>query len=111
MSAANNADIAKDFELGFEPDDEIAPIARKHAIRVMLKDPATLICCILLVLLVAAALFASRVAPYDPLAQSVLRANQPPSAAHWIGTDKFGRDILSRIIYGARTSLLLGISA
>jgi peptide/nickel transport system permease protein len=40
-----------------------------------------------------------------------LRANKPPSAEHWIGTDKFGRDILSRIIFGARISLLLGLSA
>ena len=111
MSAADNAGIEKDFELEFESDDETAPIARRHAIRMILENPATLICCILLVLLFAAALFAPIVAPYDPLAQSVLRANQPPSAAHWIGTDKFGRDILSRIIFGARTSLLIGISA
>jgi peptide/nickel transport system permease protein len=61
--------------------------------------------------LVLVAIFAPLIAPYDPLQQSVLHANQLPTAEHWIGTDKFGRDILSRIIFGARTSLLLGVTA
>ena len=47
-------------------------------------------------------------APYDPLL-SVDAARQPPSAAHWFGTDRLGRDVLSRVIYGTRISLLLGI--
>ena len=53
----------------------------------------------------------TEIAPYDPLAQSLLNINLPPSAEHWLGTDQFGRDVLSRIIYGARTSLLLGVTA
>ncbi len=62
---------------------------------------------ILLFVLVAA--FAPWLAPYDPLAQSFIRINQPPSAAHWLGTDQFGRDVLSRMIYGSRNSLILGL--
>jgi peptide/nickel transport system permease protein len=54
------------------------------------------------------ALLAPWLAPHDPLAQSILAVNQQPSAAHWLGTDQFGRDVLSRIIYGSRNSLLFG---
>jgi ABC-type dipeptide/oligopeptide/nickel transport system permease subunit len=55
------------------------------------------------------ALFAPVLAPYDPLAQGVGPANQSPTWAHWAGTDSFGRDMLSRIIYGARIALVVGI--
>jgi peptide/nickel transport system permease protein len=55
------------------------------------------------------ALFAPALAPYDPLAQGVGPTNQGPTWAHWAGTDSFGRDMLSRIIYGARIALAVGI--
>ncbi|MFN2383558.1 MAG: ABC transporter permease [Gemmatimonadota bacterium] len=48
-------------------------------------------------------------APYDPLAQDLAASLQGPSWAHWFGTDSFGRDILSRVLYGARVSLLVGV--
>jgi peptide/nickel transport system permease protein len=54
------------------------------------------------------AAFAPWLAPYDPLAQSILTINQNPSAGHWLGTDQFGRDVLSRMIYGSRNSLSFG---
>jgi peptide/nickel transport system permease protein len=100
-------DIAPDFEA----EEEVALAARRRPEARLLRDPVSVVCSVLLALLVITALLAPMLAPYDPLAQSVLQANKPPSWAHWIGTDKFGRDILSRIIHGARTSLLVGISA
>ncbi len=54
------------------------------------------------------AILASAVAPYDPLAPDYGARLAPPSTAHWLGTDAFGRDVLSRIIYGARTALTVG---
>lgn len=57
------------------------------------------------------ALLASRVAPYPPLAQDLTQRLAPPSPAHWLGTDALGRDILSRIVYGARLSIPVGITA
>jgi len=55
------------------------------------------------------ALFAPLVAPYDPNAHDMAAILQPPNAAHWLGTDNFGRDVLSRIVHGARIDLLMGI--
>jgi hypothetical protein len=51
------------------------------------------------------AIFAPLLSPYDYDIQNLKGAFQPPSAAHWLGTDEFGRDLLTRLIYGARTSL------
>ena len=60
-------------------------------------------------LLAGAALLAPWLAPYDPVQQSWSAVRIPPSAAHWFGTDEVGRDILSRLLWGARTSLLAGV--
>ncbi|MEO3474727.1 ABC transporter permease [Roseomonas sp. CAU 1739] len=71
--------------------------------------PATLAAAMVVVAFVAIALFAPVIAPHDPLAQSYLRINAYPSAEHWLGTDQFGRDVLSRLLHGARNSLLFGL--
>ncbi len=63
---------------------------------------------LVVVVFIFVAAFAPWLAPYDPLAQSILAINQNPSAAHWLGTDQFGRDVLSRMIYGSRNSLIFG---
>src|ERR1044071_1615669 len=64
----------------------------------------------IVLLLVATALFAPALAPYDPLAQNLDQDLRVSSREHWLGTDKLGRDILSRTIYGGRVSLLVGLS-
>ncbi len=51
------------------------------------------------------------IAPYNPLAADYLTMFSPPGSRHWLGTDAFGRDVLSRVIFGARTALLIGFSA
>jgi peptide/nickel transport system permease protein len=61
--------------------------------------------------LVTCALTAQWVAPYDPDVQALGDRLLPPSAAHWMGTDQYGRDVLSRLIYGARISLAVGLVA
>lgn len=97
-----------------EPDIPETPIAPDRRLfdnikTVIFGRASTIIasCAILLLILVAA--FAHIIAPYDPLAQSVLNVNQGPSWDHLLGTDGFGRDVLSRIIYGARNSLIFGL--
>jgi ABC-type dipeptide/oligopeptide/nickel transport system permease subunit len=59
----------------------------------------------------AMAILAPVLAPYDPYKQNLYRVLQPPSSAHWLGTDNVGRDLLSRVLYGARVSLLVGLMA
>lgn len=61
--------------------------------------------------IVAIALVAPLVAPYGYAAQDLLARLEPPSAAHWFGTDNYGRDVFSRILWGARISLLVGVGA
>ena len=65
----------------------------------------------MLFLLIFAAVFANVIPPYDPVEQNLLIRLQGPSAAHWFGTDELGRDIFSRILYGARISLTVGLIA
>jgi peptide/nickel transport system permease protein len=60
---------------------------------------------------IAVAVLAPSLAPYRPLAQSIAGRLQPPGPAHWLGTDPLGRDILSRILYGARLSIPVGVIA
>ena len=63
---------------------------------------------IVLLLLVLAAIFAEQISPYDPYKTNYANVKQPPSAEHFIGTDELGRDGFSRLIYGARISLVIG---
>lgn len=68
---------------------------------------------VILALFYLAAFLAPWIAPYDPIAQVDLvgKSYLPPSAEHWLGTDQFGRDILSRLLYGARISLAIALTA
>ena len=65
----------------------------------------------IIVLMILAAVFADLLAPYNPVANDYRAMFTPPGPGHWLGTDSFGRDVLSRIIYGSRTALLVGFSS
>lgn len=65
---------------------------------------------IVTVLLIFTAIFAPQIAPYDPVEQNYNALNEPPSVEHPFGTDRFGRDLFSRVIFGTRWALGLGIS-
>jgi peptide/nickel transport system permease protein len=66
---------------------------------------------IIILALLITAIFAPLLAPYDPYQQDLTSLLQHPSAQHWLGTDEIGRDVLSRLIYGSRTSLMVGVVA
>jgi peptide/nickel transport system permease protein len=85
---------------------EVSP---RRAFARLLKRRAAMAGLFFVVFFVAMALFAPWLAPYDPLATSWSAIRKAPSAAHWFGTDEIGRDVLSRVIYGARASLLAGV--
>lgn len=65
----------------------------------------------IVVILIAVAVFAPLIAPYRFDGMSLLNRLKPPSALHWFGTDEYGRDVLSRTLYGARLSLIIGFGA
>jgi peptide/nickel transport system permease protein len=66
---------------------------------------------LVLILVICAAVFAGQISPYNPTRQDFRVERQPPSAAHLMGTDEFGRDVLSRVIWGAQASLQAGATA
>ncbi|MBI4544142.1 MAG: ABC transporter permease [Gemmatimonadetes bacterium] len=83
------------------------------AVRQFRRDPLALAGLAVIAVLYLLALLGPLLTPYDPLAHAdLVRAGHlPPSASHWFGTDRFGRDVLTRILYGARISLAIGLIA
>lgn len=75
--------------------------------RLLLRRPTFVVGALILLFWVICAIFGGAIAPHDPLAQQLLLNNKAPSAAHWFGTDQIGRDVLSRVIVGARTILIV----
>jgi peptide/nickel transport system permease protein len=82
---------------------------RSHPFRRLLRRPAAAAGLAVIAFFVALAVLAPVVSPYDPLATSWTAVRKGPSPAHWFGTDEIGRDVLSRVIWGARASLLAGV--
>lgn len=85
--------------------------AVRTALRLARRQPMGTAGAVLLLAAAVAAVFADVIAPYDPLATDYAAMLAPPSAAHWLGTDDFGRDMLSRVIHGARTALVVGFAS
>ncbi|MDO4324628.1 MAG: ABC transporter permease [bacterium] len=77
--------------------------------RLIRENKLAAVSAVIIILFILAAIFAPLVAPYDPAKQDLVNRLQLPSAKHWLGTDELGRDVLSRIIYGARVSLVIGL--
>lgn len=88
----------------------VTPAARAPRRRLPL-TPQALVGGVLLALLLIAVILAPLLAPFDPDAVEPAAALQAPGAGHWLGTDNFGRDVLSRVLYGGRISLLMGLVA
>ncbi len=77
----------------------------------LLKSPTGLIGVLIVLTLIMTALFAAWIAPFDPLQMAAGPRLQSPSAQYWFGTDDFGRDLFSRVVYGARLTLQIGVIA
>jgi peptide/nickel transport system permease protein len=80
-----------------------------RALRKMLRDPVTCVAVVALALLAFVAVAAPLIAPYDPAEIDAFNTLRGPSASHWLGVDENGRDVLSRLIYGTRISLTVGL--
>ncbi|KKX33374.1 ABC transporter permease [Rhizobium sp. LC145] len=86
----------------------VEPGVFTKARKILFGRAETVFATVIIVVFVLVALLAPWLAPYDPLAQSIIKINRLPSQDNWLGTDQFGRDVLSRLIYGSRNSLLFG---
>jgi len=78
--------------------------ARSRALRPWYRNGTLMAGIVIVGLLVLLAVLAPLLTPYDPIKQDLGNALQSPSAQHWLGTDKYGRDVLTRLLYGARGS-------
>ena len=90
--------------------DDVESPARR-ALRRLMKRRGAVTGMIVIAMFILLAVFAPLIAPYDPITTSWSLVRKPPSALHWFGTDDLGRDVLARVIYGARASLLAGVIA
>ncbi len=100
--------VAERVDAGVGEAQQVAP-ARAGLLRRIFRDPVAALAAAFLGLLSLAAIFAPWVSPFDPYNTNLGQAMLPPSAEHWFGTDTSGRDILSRVIYGSRNTLMIGL--
>lgn len=91
-----------------EAPDEIQRSWHTAALRFCRRQPLGTFGLAIVIVTAIAGLSAEWIAPYNPTANDFEAMTEAPSWAHWLGTDQFGRDLLSRIIYGARTALIIG---
>ncbi|WP_064077417.1 ABC transporter permease [Prescottella equi] len=92
------------------PTDEAAP-RRGRFFRTMMSRPGTVIAAAFVIVLVIVAVFAPILAPFDPYTQDLANRLQSPNSTHLLGTDDYGRDALSRLIYGSRISMTAALQA
>jgi peptide/nickel transport system permease protein len=100
-------DVTADTDTARPP----SPSLLAHARYVVTENPVTGLAFALFVLIVLAAILGPSLVPYDPLASDTQAALQPPSAAHWFGTDQLGRDIFSRVVVATRLDLGIAVAS
>jgi len=88
------------------PKDEFGPLNTLR--KILFGRPETVFATVVIGIFIVIAAVAPWIMPHDPLTQSIMTINRLPSPEHWLGTDLFGRDVLSRLIAGSRNSLLFG---
>src|SRR5246500_4019008 len=89
-------------------DDAVESPARR-ALRRLLRRRGAIFGLVVIAIFVLLAVAAPWATPYDPIAQSWMAVRKAPSALHWFGTDEVGRDVLTRVVFGARASLMAGV--
>jgi peptide/nickel transport system permease protein len=96
----------------FDPDAlDLRPSLWSRVVRFCHRQPLGTFGLVLVLIIAVTGIFAEELAPYNPTANDFAAMTESPSISHWLGTDQFGRDLLSRIIYGARTALIVGLSS
>jgi peptide/nickel transport system permease protein len=110
MNSLDSTTSSKNPVFG-RPDSSAWKMRRRFLRRLLWTRKTGGIGMVIVVALVLLAVGAGIISPYDPAEQDLTQRYKPPSAEHLLGTDNFGRDLLSRVIYGARISLMVGVAA
>jgi len=110
MSSLDQAAMPAVSAISAEPQARAISPGRRTVKRFM-SHRLAMIGAVILLFLAICAIFAPLLAPYDPNASNLVHISEGPSSTHWFGTDSVGRDILSRVLYGARISLSVGVVA
>jgi len=110
MSSLDQAAMPAVSAISAEPQARAISPGRRTVKRFM-SHRLAMIGAVILLFLAICAIFAPLLAPYDPNAINLVHISEGPSSTHWFGTDSVGRDILSRVLYGARISLSVGVVA
>ena len=100
---------AEALDTGFAELRETGVFARAGVLRRLARERVAALAGVVLIVIVLAALLAPWISPYDPYFTDLTMVMRPPDAEHWFGTDNTGRDIFSRVLYGTRNTLMLGL--
>jgi peptide/nickel transport system permease protein len=100
---------AEPLTIAFVQEDAASERPWQHTLRLLVQRRMALAGLTVVAFFIAVAILAPLIAPYDPLATNWATVRKAPSALHWFGTDEIGRDVLARVIWGARASLLAGL--
>ena len=107
MRGTLDFDESKSRPTSINSSETLAP-KENRALKNFLRNRAAVFGLIIICVFLAAAVFAPLIAPFDPAKPDFLLVRKPPTALNWFGTDEIGRDVFSRLVYGARASLLAG---
>lgn len=112
MNISSEPPVSRESVMRTPPEKRVSRL-RLRGVRIggflltMMRNPLTAIGSAIVLMLILVAIFAPWIATHDPLAQDLANALQAPSAAHYFGTDEFGRDVFSRLVYGSRITLYI----
>ncbi|AOR62698.1 D-ala-D-ala transporter subunit [Pectobacterium wasabiae] len=112
MNISTEPPVSRESVMRTSPEKRVSRLRLRGAriggfLLTMMRNPLTAIGSAIVLMLVLVAIFAPWIATHDPLVQDLANALQAPSAAHYFGTDEFGRDVFSRLVYGSRITLYI----
>lgn len=112
MNISSEPPVTRESIMRTSPEKRVSRLRLRGAriggfLLTMLRNPLTAIGSAIVLMLMLVAIFAPWIATHDPLVQDLANALQAPSAAHYFGTDEFGRDVFSRLVYGSRITLYI----
>lgn len=112
MNISSEPPVSRESVMRTSPEKRVSRLRLRGAriggfLLTMMRNPLTAIGSAIVLMLILVAIFAPWIATHDPLVQDLANALQAPSAAHYFGTDEFGRDVFSRLVYGSRITLYI----